>query len=204
MKVVKFREQFSHNRFAVIHNEALETFGEQVSIRRIWNWEHFEKGLVTRCSVCNAGANSAVKARISNVYKQSGDSECPSCYGVGFTGGFENVVYLVYMLTDDGSTSPGQTIGNKTGNFEPSTPSFQFPAQPRLNPGDLVVRYENWIDEDTPGPEERRYTIDKAVSQPTLRTGPGLAKAETIWTAQTGTLSGLPFNHTLYTVNMAI
>ena len=176
----------------------MQTFGERVALRRVWTIKDLEAGLTTYCKDCHVGGTQAIQNRAQAVYLNSGNSECGSCYGIGFTGGFEPTVFITYMLAADGSETWQQ---RRSGTMETDRPTVQFPSEPALESGDLVVRYHSWIDDETPGLEEQRYTIEGPVNHPTVRTGLG-RDDPTIYISQECSLANLPSSHKFYDVSM--
>lgn len=169
MEVVKLWETWATTREQEAHKEALQWFGEKVLVRRVWKLDDLLAGRVERCSQCQAGG--AAKARVAAVYKNAGDTYCASCYGTGFEGGFEPTVYVLYAIFGDtGRDWLKQTGDRQSGDMAVDRPTVQFPWNPVLDPGDVVVRVLNWDDEQTPQTELDRYVLD-SVEWVTIRTG---------------------------------
>lgn len=110
-----------------------------------------------------------VRSRITQVYKQSGDSWCNACYGVGFEGGFEPTLYVTWALIQD---QEQETTQSKSGIIQRETPVAQFAFEPEVQEFDLIVRVVEWADKVTPSIIHGRSVLRK-VQPLTLRTGPG-------------------------------
>lgn len=177
MDVVKFSETWAISREQESHKEALMTFGEKAIIRRVWKLDDYIAGSVTRCVVCQAGTTSSQRSRIASVYQQAGESYCSSCYGTGFTGGFEPTIYISYVLISDEGR---EWKHEETGTMEVSRMMVQFPWTPLLDPGDLLVRIRTWSG-DTPVQELDRYVLG-STDQVTVRTGPARRTSPTMTT----------------------
>lgn len=168
MDVVKLTEPFATDREQVVHKEALQTFGERVTIRRVWTINDHLNGLVERCTQCQAGTGSAsLQSRYADLYKQAGESYCSNCYGVGFDGGYRPEIYLTWVLITD-QLEDWQR--GKTGAFTPAKPSAQFMWTPHLQEFDILARFDHW-DGEYPLRENDRFIL-REVQPITLRTGP--------------------------------
>ena len=212
MDVVKVLEPFAVNREQENHKEALMTFGEKVTIRRIWTVNDFEAGLVARCAKCSAGDTDDLRDRYQAVYKQSGSTYCPGpnpCYGTGFEGGFRPILYIAYALVTDQLEDWKKS---RTGEFTPAKPSIQFMWEPHLQEYDLCSRFERW-DGDAPVHEFDRFVL-REIQPVTLRTGPRKPRPEDpltggavgvidgIFVAQQCQMDNLPQEHPLKQVVM--
>lgn len=126
-------------------------------------------------SIIQAGVDSDLSSRMARVYKQSGDSWCDSCYGVGFEGGFEPIVYVTYALIRD---QQQETTRNKTGVIQREDPRIQLSFEPQAQEFDLIARVETWDDDNkTPLDVHGRFLIT-AVQPVSIRTGPGMPLAD--------------------------
>ena len=189
------------------HKEALQYYGELAVVRVIWTIEDFYAGLVTRCSVCQAtGANTlgitsltqqaANQQRLSQVYKDSSDVYCSSCYGVGFTGGFQPTIYRMWFLANDNVEHWDKS---RFGEMRPNRPRAEFEASPPLKQNTLVIRVLSWTDSTMTIPqiEDRRYVLG-TVNPLSLRTG-ALNPSSTTYVGQSAPLINLsqqhPFNN---------
>lgn len=208
MNVVKLLEPFAVTREQEVHREALQTYGEKVVVRQAWTINDFLKGDVTRCSTCHAGADASEQAMVREVYKQAGESYCNDCFGVGFTGGFQPILYVSWALITDQMEDWHMT---KTGRYTPANPMAQFIWTPHLQEFDLVCRFEYWTG-DVPSNELERDVL-REVQPVTLRTGPGAPRStipgrevagvtETLIVGQVCQIENLPQKHTLYDVDM--
>lgn len=110
-----------------------------------------------------------VRSRITEVYKQAGDSWCEACYGVGFEGGFEPTLYVTWALIQD---QEQETTRSKSGTIQRETPLAQFSFEPEVQEFDMIVRVVEWADKVTPAVIHGRSILRK-VAPLTLRTGPG-------------------------------
>ncbi len=198
MIITKQVEQWAHGREQIVHIEALQTYGERILLRNRWRTEDFLAGRVGRCLQCHAGATTAVQARVSAVYKQSGDSRCTSCYGIGFAGGFEPVVWITYMLAQD--VDSDETKKEKSGDFDELRPQAQFPGVPPIDIGDLVIRVLSWANPTTPGTLGERSLISNKGMTETIRTGLRTSTDTLIVNSQTAQLFNLPADHMYYSV----
>lgn len=114
--------------------------------------------------------SSDVRSRMTSVYKQAGESWCPSCFGIGFEGGFEPTIYVTWALITD---QEQETSFRPTGTIQRETPMAQFSFEPQVTEFDLVVRVVRWADDGlTPLILHNRSVLRK-VAPVTLRTGPG-------------------------------
>lgn len=104
-----------------------------------------------------------------NVYKQSGDTWCSACYGIGFEGGFEPTIYVTWALVTD---QEQETTFSRSGTMQRETPMAQFSFEPEVTEYDLVVRVVEWADKITPRIIHNRSVLRK-VMPVTLRSGPG-------------------------------
>lgn len=104
-----------------------------------------------------------------SVYKQSGDTWCTSCFGVGFEGGFEPTIYVTWALITD---QEQETTFGRSGTIQRETPMAQFSFEPQIAEYDLVIRVVEWEDKVTPKILHNRSVIRK-VMPVTLRSGPG-------------------------------
>lgn len=111
-----------------------------------------------------------VRSRVTAVYKQSGESWCPDCFGIGFEGGFEPTIYVTWALITD---QEQETTFGRTGTMQRETPTAQFSFEPEVTEFDLVVRVVKWdTDKITPLVLHNRSVLRK-VTPVTLRSGPG-------------------------------
>lgn len=110
-----------------------------------------------------------IRSRINQVYKQSGDTWCTSCFGVGFEGGFEPTIYVTWALITD---QEQETTFSRSGTMQRESPMAQFSFEPEVTEYDLIVRVVDWADKITPRVIHNRSVLRK-VMPVTLRTGPG-------------------------------
>jgi len=112
----------------------------------------------------------STQARISAVYKQGGDSWCQNCYGIGFDGGFEPIIYVTFALIGDQQAETTRTIG---GVVQHEDPKVEFSFEPVVQEFDLVARIATWeVDNITPKTVHGRFLL-REVMPITIRTGPG-------------------------------
>jgi hypothetical protein len=171
--VVKSREQWTQVDQQRFHDEALQWYGEQCIVRLLWRAEDAAAGLVGYCQTCQDSPNPsqpnvAIQSRVSNVYKQTGNSYCPDCFGTTFSGGFQPTCYHTYMLASD---TEDDRRNMSTGQFWKQNPRVQLSWFPQIRVGDLVVRVESW-NGDTPTVTSERFQVS-SVSPQSIRTGPG-------------------------------
>lgn len=113
---------------------------------------------------------SNVQERVSSVYKQAGASWCTACYGVGFEGGFEPIIYVTMALITD---QQQETTYSKTGAIQREDPTVQFSFEPLVQEFDLMARVYEWeSDNITPKKIAGRFVLEE-IKPITLRTGPG-------------------------------
>jgi len=171
--VYKQRENWAQIDQQRFHDEALQWFGEECLVRLLWRAEDAAAGLVEYCTQCQdspnpTNPNTAVQARVSRVYRQSGNSYCTNCFGTTFVGGFQPIVYHLYMLASD---TPEIRRNLTTGQFWQENPQVQFSWYPQIRTGDLVTRVTSW-NGDVPTSTSTRFQVS-AVNPVTVRTGPG-------------------------------
>lgn len=111
-----------------------------------------------------------VQARFAAVYKQSGDSRCPDCYGVGFEGGYEPLIYVTFAMIQD---QVQETTHAPAGAMQREEPNAQFSFEPAVEEFDLVARIKSWEGDGVTPKEARGRFILGEVQPVTLRTGPG-------------------------------
>jgi len=202
--VVKQREIWAEVDQQRFHDEALQWYGEECVVRQLWRAEDAALGLVTYCQDCQdspnpsnptASGNAAIRARVSNAYKQSGNSYCPTCFGTAFTGGFKTICYHLYMLATD---TAQQRQNLTTGQFWKDNPNVQLSWYPEIRVGDLIVRVTQWTNGSPTGLGDR--FIVSTVSPQTIRTGPGISYDTTKIVNQMCTIENLPPGHPYYSV----
>lgn len=180
--VVKQRENWAQIDQQRFHDEALQWYGEECIVRLLWRAEDAVLGLVEYCTDCQdspnpANPSSSIQNRVSKVYRQSGNSYCPTCYGTTFVGGFKPIAYHLYMLASD---TPEVRSNLSTGQFWQENPRVQMSWYPTIRTGDLVARVQQW-NGDVPTSITTRYQVS-TVNPVTIRTGPGVT-APAPWTA---------------------
>jgi len=198
--VVKQREIWAEIDQQRFHNEALQLFGEQVIVRQLWRAEDAALGLVGYCQECQDSPNpsipnTSIQQRVSNVYRQTGNSWCPNCYGTTFNGGFKPTCYHLYMLAAD---TPQNRQNLTTGQFWKDNPSVQFGWYPEIRVGDIVIRVTSW-NGDNPTATGDRFIVS-TVNVQTVRTGPGISYDTTKIVNQFTTIENVPPNHPYYNV----
>lgn len=189
------QEDWAIEHEQIWHREALQKFGEKAIIRRRWTLQDFDKGLVTRCARCQGDyGDDELAARLTEVYKGStSDSSCAYCYGVGYEGGFEPLVYAMHILAVDDSD---QRARHKTGEFIKHAPRIQLLWAPTFNDGDLIV--QGIWDGNTMTSEIGRYQMG-TVTPMTVRAGNYPQRPE-ITVAQQCDMRLLPREHPYYSV----
>ena len=198
--VVKQREIFAEVDQQRFHSEALQWYGEQIIVRQLWRAEDAALGLVTYCQECQdspnpSSPNSSIQNRVSNVYRQTGNSYCTNCYGTTFTGGFKPTCYHLYMLAAD---TPEVRANLSTGQYWRDNPNVQFSWYPEIRVGDLIVRVTSW-NKDTPTATGDRFVVS-TVNVQTIRTGPGISYDTTKIVNQFTNIESLPPSHPYYSV----
>jgi hypothetical protein len=189
--VVKQQEVWAQTDQQRFHDEALQWYGEEVIVRQLWRAEDAQLGLVGYCQQCQDSPNPAsptvvIQQRVSNVYRQTGNSYCGTCYGTTFSGGFKPTCYHTFMLAAD---TPQVRSNLSTGQFWKDNPTVQLSWFPEIRTGDLVVRVNQWSG-DTPVSLGERFQVS-TVSPQSLRTGPGVSYNPNIYVNQTCTLENV-------------
>ena len=195
--VIKQEELWADSNQQKWHEEALQWYGEKCVVRLLWRAEDAAQGLVTYCIDCQDSPNptnptQAVQVRASKVYRQSGNTYCPTCYGTTFTGGFKPVAYHLYMLAGD---SPEVRQKLSTGQFWKENPQVQFSFTPIIRQGDMVVRVSQW-NGDIPVETEQRFQVSNVIPQ-SIRTGPTPSNNAIHVVSQTCTLENVWPDHPL-------
>jgi hypothetical protein len=198
--VVKQRDIWAEVDQQRFHSEALQWFGEQIIVRQLWRAEDAAIGLVDYCQQCQdspdpTNPSASVQSRVSNVYRQSGNSFCPNCFGTTFNGGFKPTCYHLYMLAAD---TAQERANLSTGQFWRNNPTIQMSWYPEIRVGDLLVRVNSW-DGDTPTALGERFEVS-TVNVQTIRTGPGISYDTSKIVNQFTGLDNLPISHPYYSV----
>jgi len=198
--VVKQKEIWAQTDQQRFHDETLQWYGEECIVRQLWRAEDQVNGLVSYCITCQDSPNpsspdSAIQNRVSQVYRQTGNSYCPDCYGTTFSGGFKTTCYHLYMLAAD---TPQVRSNLSTGQFWKNNPQVQFSWYPEIRVGDLVIRVNQW-NNGVPTSLGERFTVSTVQPQ-SIRTGPGVSYNTTIYVNQTTTLENVPPSHPYYNV----
>ena len=200
MLVVKQQEIWTKTDQQRFHDEALQWFGEECIVRQLWRAEDAANGQVGYCIACQDSPNPkspdvSIQNRVSNVYKQTGNSYCTECYGTTFIGGFKPICYHLYMLAAD---TPQVRSNLTTGQFWKDNPNVQLSWYPEIRTGDLVVRVNTWVN-GTPTSLGDRFQVS-TVNPQTIRTGPGISYNTSNIVNQMCTLENMPPGHPYYKV----
>jgi len=195
--VIKQEELWADSNQQQWHEEALQWYGEKCVVRLLWRAEDAAQGLVTYCIDCQDSPNptdptQSVQVRASKVYRQSGNSYCPTCYGTTFTGGFKPVAYHLYMLASD---SPQVRQKLSTGQFWKENPQIQLSFTPIIRQGDLVIRVSQW-NGDIPVLSTERFQVSNVIPH-SIRTGPTISNEPIHIISQTCTLENVWPDHPL-------
>lgn len=137
------------------HAQALYSIGEWVYLVLMWHQLDFAAGLVARCSRCWGGAPTSKERRVSEVYAQPTQNECPTCFGTTFEGGYRARIVRPALLADVEETERQDA----KGSMHPASLSVETTADFRLRPGDYLVRADG-----------SRWQLS-AVSRSMVRTG---------------------------------
>lgn len=129
------RQNWATEQERMRHNEALYHIGEWIMLILIWDQLDFRAGLVGRCSRCT-GSTGSKTARISAVYEQPRQNECPVCFGTTFEGGYRARIIRPGMITDVEETEKQ----GKRGSEHPAQVSVQTTSDFRSRPGDFMIR----------------------------------------------------------------
>lgn len=194
MDVKKDVEVWAASREQEQHKEALQMFGERVIVRNVWKTRDYEEGLVDLCPDCHAGgSDQSVKNRMAAVYGGSGDTQCPSCYGVGYEGGFQPTIYVMHAFVE---TDPDELYRGRSGQMWRETPHAQFLWEPKVWYGDLLVRARSWLDDTTIDVEDQRFVLQN-VSEQEISTGPINKQTgrSRVVVAQMAQINNLPRDH---------
>lgn len=188
------QEDWAIEHEQIWHREALQKFGERAIIRKRWTLQDFDRGLVGRCTRCQGVISDEVAERLTAVYKGStSDSSCAYCFGVGYEGGFEPVVYAMHILATDDTD---QRARHKSGQFIKHAPRVQLLWTPIFNDGDLIV--QGLWEGDTMTSETGRYSMG-TVTPLTVRAGNSPQRPD-IMVAQQCDMRLLPPEHPYYSV----
>ena len=202
--VVKQKEIWTQTNQQRFHDEALQWFGEECIVRQLWRAEDAALGLVGYCQDCQdspnpatptASGNAAIRSRVLQVYRQTGNSYCPTCFGTTFSGGFKPTCYHLYMLAAD---TPQVRSNLSTGQFWKDNPQVQFSWYPEIRVGDLVVRVNQWTN-GQPTSLGDRFAVS-TVNVQSIRTGPGVSYNNNIYVNQFTTIENMPPSHPYYNV----
>lgn len=201
----------------------VEFLGHWASVETIPDMTYSASGLtpggssVEIVQIRQGSGGTNVQERVAAVYKQAGDSWCTSCYGIGFEGGFEPIVYVTYALITD---QQQETTRSRTGAIQHEDPTAQFSFEPPVQEFDLVARIYEWeSDGVTPRRLGGRFLL-REIKPVTLRTGPGTpddsiavlpADQKTIFSfprsewviGQEGGIEILPYEHALNLVPLS-
>lgn len=118
------------------HNQALYDVGELVYLLLMWHELDFAAGLVARCSRCWGGAPTSKERRISAVYDQPRQNECPVCFGTTFEGGYRARIVRPAILADVEETERQDA----KGSMHPASLSVETTVDFRLRAGDYLFR----------------------------------------------------------------
>jgi hypothetical protein len=113
------------------HNQALWMFGENAMFCLMWHLEDFREGLVNRCPVCYES-----QGLIADVYGQTNQYRCQSCFGTTFEGGFKALIVrpAIFADADEGETRHARGVVYPNDLSIESTPDF------RIRTGDYCFR----------------------------------------------------------------
>lgn len=128
-------------------------------------------GAIVKINTVQEGSGGTnVEARVSSAYKQAGDSWCTKCFGTGFDGGFEPIIYVTYAIIGD---QDQETTRSRSGAIQREDPEAEFSFEPQVQEYDLVARVLAWEEDNiTPKRVAGRFML-RDVHPITLRTGPG-------------------------------
>ena len=123
----------SQHDLQVARRSVLDAFkqrGQRVVFRHRWNDQDNEAGLVTKCSRCYDGA-----------YQDAADTDCPVCFGSGYTGGYAPP-FNSWADLDDITKEIDWKQG--IGYFEPDTGNAKSYYDPPLRELDVVWIVDKW------------------------------------------------------------
>lgn len=133
--------------------ESMQAHGEEVILFSLYHASIDRKAL--RCPVC-----------YDDIYSNSGNAQCPECYGTGFEGGYKSKFRSWAML---GVADVNEDI-KRRGEYASTTGSVNFEGLPELIENDIFVRVQSWSQDHRPLIIEGIYRIDQ-VKVDSLRTG---------------------------------
>lgn len=142
------------------HNGVLWRFGEYSMFVLLWRIEDFNAGRVGRCQEC-----MTPKGDIAEVYNQSFKTQCSTCYGTTFDGGFKAKIIRPALWDYSETTNKSDVQGEveRANTAVQSTPDFA------MRTGDYILRADG-----------TRWRV-QSLSTNHLRTGFGFPdRAETI------------------------
>lgn len=124
-------QDWAHASVRDSHVQALNQMGEYSFFVLLWRIQDFKANLVARCSVCYVGDRAA------QVYEQSNDERCPSCFGTTFEAGYKAKIVRPAIWTDD---TP-DTIESRRGVLNTDTSkSIETTEDFDFHHGDYILR----------------------------------------------------------------
>ena len=194
------REGWAVDRLRQENLDALVDFGEKVIIRRVWRFEDYQSGMTTKCADCQTTSEGGrdLDYDLADMYGQSGETHCESCFGTNYTDGFMPIIFYTWAIFTDDAEDDSIT---KSGNLIRDTPTVDLPYAPYVQQGDLIIRLRSWNDDYTePGDELRRYVLG-AVTPTFIRPHQNDARdTDDLLVGQRAQARNVPVEHPFYEV----
>lgn len=105
--------------------------GMPMLCRQTYLQEDFEQGRVEHCPDC-----------WDEVFKQTGNSRCPSCYGTGYKGGYQPVFMTWCTIAEN---SPADERYEKAGQRKQQNMELKLPVDHIFRDGDLFVEIRRMV-----------------------------------------------------------
>lgn len=153
MAVIRIPQPYTSAWMANNTREAFMTMGEETILLHTYH-VLADLGTIPRCGCFNS------------TYEQSGNWECPHCYGTTFLGGIKSSYRMWGIFADH----PIDETYSKQGQWTADDRSVQIEAEPTIMRHDFLIRVRQWDNLHNPISFGDRYVIGE-VNQLTLRTG---------------------------------
>ena len=127
-------QQYALDQARDRHTEVLYRRGEYAMFVLMWDVFDFEAGRVVRCRDCVDSFGDDVTAAFGG---QSAESQCESCLGTGFEGGWKAKIIRPSLW--DATAEPDEDQARR-GTVERQFQAVQTTFDFRLNRGDYVLR----------------------------------------------------------------
>jgi hypothetical protein len=135
----------------------------------------------------------------NDVYENSQQYECPSCFGTTFSGGVK-AAWRIWAIFNDVRNDPEHIA--KAGVYLKGTSSVQTEPWPALYENDYLVRVSSWdIGKNSPLTFAERYLVQDSQNF-SIRSGNMYGNADMLQVAQLVSANLLPPNHFIYRFNI--